>query len=97
MRSFFAVGGPAQAEYEKLREIALSGGRSITPQVLRFERYGIAGLVVPAREGAVLEGRVVGAVRPRWTPHQDPRCESLADAYGLLLSHGDEVVRAVEG
>jgi hypothetical protein len=97
MRAFLSVGGPAQAEYEKLREIALSGGRSITPQALRFERYGLTGLVRAVREDPVLAGHVVGAVRPRWTPHADPRCESLADAYGVLLSHGDEVVRTMEG
>jgi hypothetical protein len=33
----------------------------------------------------VFTGPVLGAVRPRWSPHDDPRLEALAAGFALLL------------
>jgi len=40
---------------------------------------------------------VVGAPRPPWTPHADPRLDTLAGSYGLLLGNAasDEDEREV--
>jgi hypothetical protein len=36
----------------------------------------------------VFAASLVGARRPRWTPHTDPRLEALAAGYELILAAG---------
>jgi len=76
----------AQADYEELRRLALSGvvaWQGVAAR--RFARAGLAGLIAaPASEPAYW-GALVGAARPRWSGSADPREEVLREAYALLL------------
>ena len=71
---FWPIAEPAQADYEQLRELVLTGGELgelLTAR--RFERRGLAGLISwPAAEPAYL-GSVIGAPRPPWCGGEDPR------------------------
>jgi hypothetical protein len=94
---FWPVAEPAQADYEQLRELALTGGSLDGLLVARrFERRGLAGLISwPAAEPDYL-GSVIGACRPGWCGSEDPRERQLRDAYGFLLGDGDSYwLRAV--
>ncbi len=51
----------------------------------RFDRRGLAGLIAwPAAEPVFLP-ELLGAARPPWTPHLDPRVSALAAGYQFLL------------
>jgi len=94
---FWPVSEPAQADYEQLRELALTGGRfDGLLAARRFERRGLSGLISwPAAEPDYL-GSMIGACRPAWCGSEDPRERQLRDAYGFLLGNGDSYsVRAV--
>ena len=84
------VSEPAQADYERLRALALAGeacGELLAAR--RFERRGLAGLISwPAAEPDYL-GSVIGARRPAWCGSDDPREQQLRDAYGFLLAGAD--------
>ena len=85
MRRFWLPAEAAQADYESLREASLAGVPLLGMAAGRFERRGLAGLITwPAAE-PVFEAIVVGARRPPWTPHVDPRLETLTVGYALLL------------
>jgi hypothetical protein len=83
---FWPVGEAAQADYEALRRQVLASGA--LPDCLaaaRFARRGLAGLIAwPAAE-PVFRGELVGAVRPPWTPYDDPRLDALAAGFAVLL------------
>jgi len=85
-RSFWPPIEAAQIDYETLRAQALEPCGA--PQGLaaaRFARRGLAGLIAwPAAE-PVFVADLVGAARPPWTPHQDPRVTALAAGYEFLL------------
>jgi hypothetical protein len=87
---FWPVGEPAQADYERLRALALAAERC--DELLaarRFERRGLAGLISwPAAEPDYL-GSLVGATRPAWCGDEDPREQRLRDVYGLMLAGGE--------
>jgi hypothetical protein len=85
MRTFWPVQEAAQADYEALREAALAGLALIGVAAGRFERVGLAGLVVRPAADPVFTASLTGAVRPPWTPYVDPRAEALAAGYSLLL------------
>ena len=85
MRSFWPVVEAAQADYEALREAALDGLALAGPDARRFERAGLAGLVVRPTSTPVFTASMSGALRPRWTPYGDSRQEALAAGYALLL------------
>ena len=77
----------AQAQYEELRRQALLG---CAPRqgvaARRFARAGLAGLLaMPAAEPR-FHGLLVGAARPRWSGHADPREDALRDVYAFLLA-----------
>ena len=75
---FWPVGEAAQADYEALRVQALDGERAGSVSAARFARRGLAGLIAwPAAE-PVFSGPVLGGMRPRWSPHDDPRLDALA-------------------
>src|SRR5262249_51060244 len=85
-RSFWPPTEAAQVDYETLRAHLLERGR--LPEDLaaaRFARRGLAGLIAwPAAE-PVFVADLVGAARPAWTPHDDPRVAALAAGYEFLL------------
>lgn len=85
MRSWPA-GQPAQLDYERLREQALSGVVPVGTEAERFRRGGLVALIRrPISLGPPLVATVV-VRRPRWSPYEDPRLAALADAYELLTS-----------
>jgi hypothetical protein len=95
---FWPIAEPAQADYEQLREVVLVGGElGDILAARRFARRGLAGLISwPQAEPAYL-GSVIGASRPPWSGHDDPRERQLHDTYAFLLDvpgHG-AVLRAV--
>ena len=86
-RRFWPVGEAAQADYEALRAHVLNTGDLPTSlPAARFARRGLGGLIAwPAAE-PVFTGPVLGADRPRWSPHEDPRLDALAAGFALLLT-----------
>lgn len=86
-RLFWPVGESAQADYEVLRAHVLSVGSLPDSLVAaRFGRRGLAGLIAWPTSEPVFEAELVGASRPSWTPHTDPRLETLAEGFVLLLN-----------
>ena len=85
-RSFWPPAEASQVDYETLRAHLLEHGR--VPDGLaaaRFARRGVAGLIAwPAAE-PVFVAELLGAARPAWTPHADPRMSVLAAGYQFLL------------
>ena len=67
-----------KADYEQLRAAVLAGIALVGVSASRFERAGLAGLIVAPSSEAVFAAVMVGAQRPPWTPHGDPRLEALA-------------------
>jgi len=86
-RVFWPVGEAAQADYEMLREHVLATATlPDSVAAARFARRGLAGLIAwPAAE-PVFTAVLIGAARPPWSPHQDPRLTALAAGFALLLS-----------
>jgi hypothetical protein len=85
-RRFWPVGEAAQADYEALRAHVLATGRP--PDSLaaaRFARRGVAGLIAWPSAEPVFDAVLLGAARPPWTPHEDPRFDALAAGFALLL------------
>ena len=88
-RRFWPAGEAAQADYESLRAHALA--TDAPPDSLaaaRFDRRGVAGLIAWPSAEPVFDAALLGAHRPPWTPHDDPRLDALADAFALLLNTG---------
>lgn len=85
-RSFWPPAEATQVDYETLRAHLLEHGR--VPDGLaaaRFARRGVAGLIAwPAAE-PVFVAELLGAARPAWRPHADPRMSVLAAGYQFLL------------
>ncbi|MGH2803505.1 MAG: hypothetical protein ACRDL4_10730 [Thermoleophilaceae bacterium] len=86
MRSFWPVAEAAQADYEILRQAVLAGHETFSIAAGRFERRGLAGLIAWPNAEPIFAARVVGATRPPWTPHADPRLEVLAAGFELLVA-----------
>lgn len=87
LRAFWPVGEAAQADYEVLRADALTAERTTTPSLpaARFARRGLAGLIAWPASEPVFTGPIVGGLRPRWSPHHDPRMDVLAAGFAFLL------------
>jgi hypothetical protein len=83
---FWPIREAAQADYERLREQVLAGICQSGPAAVRFERFGMAGLITRPCAEPIWIATMLGAVRPRWSPHVDPRVEALADGYQLLFA-----------
>lgn len=100
MRLFWPAGEASQADYEVLREAALAGSTPLSIAAGRFERRGLAGLVAWPASEPVFSARLVGAARPPWTPHSDPRAEALAGGFELLLRcaslGGEEILKEAQ-
>jgi hypothetical protein len=82
------VAQAAQADYEELRVVAIAGGGSISVVARRFDQVGLAGLISWPASEATFAATVIGADRPPWTPHSDPRIDAVVAGYGLLLEAG---------
>jgi hypothetical protein len=85
-RSFWPPGEPAQVDYEALRAHLLK--YACLPEGLaaaRFTRRGLAGLITQPVAEPVFLAQMLGAARPPWTPHLDPRVAVLAAGYQFLL------------
>jgi hypothetical protein len=77
---------PAQIDYEALRAHLVENDR--LPEDLaaaRFARRGLAGLITWPVSEPVFAAELRGAARPAWSPHTDPRIETLAAGYQFLL------------
>jgi hypothetical protein len=86
-RRFWPVGEAAQADYETLRaHVLATGAASDSLIAARFARRGVAGLIAWPSAEPVFDAALLGAHRPPWTPHDDPRLDALADAFALLLT-----------
>jgi hypothetical protein len=94
-RLFWPPDEAAQADYEMLRAHLLQAG--VLPGGLaaaRFTRRGMAGLIAwPAAEPD-FRADLLGAARPPWTPHADPREQALAAAYQFLLDTAETLAAA---
>ena len=86
---FWPVADATQADYETLRR-AMLGDRQVPSSLAagRFTRRGLAGLIrspfAPSAE-PVYTASVIGAPRPAWSPHADPRLDALAAGFAVLL------------
>ncbi|MEU9057236.1 hypothetical protein AB0D37_44050 [Streptomyces sp. NPDC048384] len=89
---FVLPGEHAQAEYEMLRHHVLQHGRMPSSlAAARFARRGLAGLISwPAGEPD-FRAELLGGRRPAWTPHHDPRLDTLAAAFAMLLDAADRL------
>ncbi|HSJ43866.1 MAG TPA: hypothetical protein VK923_04185 [Euzebyales bacterium] len=89
MTTLWTAHEAAQADYEQLRAATLDGVPLAGVAARRFAHRGLAGLIAwPAAE-PVFAAELVGAARPAWMPHADPRVAALAGAYELLLTAAD--------
>ena len=85
-RSFWSPAEASQVDYETLRAHLLEHDR--LPDGLaaaRFARRGVAGLIGWPSAEPVFVAELLGAARPAWTPHADPRMSALAAGYQFLL------------
>lgn len=85
MKRLWAIGEAAQADYERLRAAVLSGSMPIGVAARRFDAEGMWGLIRRPAAEPVFTARMVSVARPAWTPYGDPRLDSLADAYSVVL------------
>lgn len=86
-RLFWPVGEAAQADYETLRAQVLDVGcLPDTMVAARFGRRGLAGLITWPASEPIFDAAMVGATRPPWSPHHDPRLEILAEGFAFLLN-----------
>jgi hypothetical protein len=76
----------AQADYEALRAAVLAGRPLLGVAAARFDHHGLAGLIRRPAAEPVFTALLVGARRPAWTPHADPRLDALAAGYDLVLA-----------
>lgn len=96
-RRFWPIAEASQADYERLREASLTGTSLIASLSTCFERRGLAGLIESPSSDSEFKATLIGARRPPWSPHTDPRLESLAAAFELLLVSPDRATLDVWG
>lgn len=80
------MGEAAQADYERLRGLALAGTPAVDLAARRFDRHGLWGLIACPQAAPVYVASMVGAERPAWSPYQDPRALALADGYQIIVA-----------
>jgi hypothetical protein len=86
---FWPVGEAAQADYEALRaHVLATGAMPDSLAAARFARRGLPGLIAWPSAEPVFATALLGARRPPWTPHDDPRLDALAAGFALLLNTG---------
>ena len=92
---FWPVGEAAQANYETLRAHVLATGAMPDSLIAaRFARRGLPGLIAWPSADPVFDAALLGAPRPPWTPHDDPRLDALAAGFALLLNTGTTATAA---
>ena len=93
---FWPVAEAAQADYETLRaHVLATGAASDSLIAARFARRGLPGLIAwPSSAEPVFDAALLGARRPPWTPHDDPRLDALAAGFALLLNTGGAAAAA---
>lgn len=85
-RSFWPPCEAAQVDYEALRaHLVEHDGLPEGLASARFSRRGLAGLIAWPTAEPVFGAELIGAQRPAWTPHLDPRVTALAAGYQFLL------------
>jgi hypothetical protein len=95
VRVFWPVSESAQADYEELRAAVLAERVAATVAWLRFGRHGLAGLISAPASPPVFTASLVGAMRPPWSPHADPRREVLAAVYGALIVTSETITEEI--
>jgi len=94
MRSFWPPGEAAQADYEALRAGVLAGAPLAEATAVRFAHGGLAALLAHPTAEPEFVAAVHSAPRPAWTPHADPRLDTLATGYSMLLAAADQLPAA---
>lgn len=89
MRLFWPPAEAAQVDYERLRARVLAGTTLSDQVAVRFARGGLVALIARPAAEPVYAGILLGADRPPWTPHADPRLDALVTGYRLLLDNAD--------
>lgn len=92
-RAFWPIAEAAQADYEQLRAAALAGTVAVGRAAARFERDGLWGLIAHPQARPLFVASAVGATRPAWSPHVDPRLVALADGFEIIVVASAATVR----
>jgi hypothetical protein len=85
-RALWPVAEAAQFDYEQLRAWALAGTPAVGRAAALFERHGLWGLIASPQAEPLFVASVLGAPRPAWSPHSDPRALALADGFQIIVS-----------
>ena len=97
MTRFWPIREAAQADYERLRNAALAGIPLVGREAERFRCGGLPALIRRPSASPCFIADFVGVPRPRWSPYNDPRLETLAEVYQLLSDEvGDVAVEVAE-
>ena len=74
------------AQSDSLRTWALAGTPAVGRAAAVFERRGLWGLIASPQAGPLFVASVLGASRPAWSPHSDPRALALADGFQIIVA-----------
>ena len=85
-RVLWPVAEAAQSDYEQLRAWALAGTPAVGRAAAVFERRGLWGLIASPQAEPLFVASVLGASRPAWSPHSDPRALALADGFQIIVA-----------
>jgi hypothetical protein len=85
-RALWPVAEAAQSDYEQLRALALAGTPALGRAAALFERHGLSGLIARPQAEPLFVASVLGAPRPAWSPHSDPRALALADGFQIIVA-----------
>jgi hypothetical protein len=95
VRSLWPPAEAAQVDYESLRAHVLEhDGLPDSLAAGRFARRGLAGLIAWPSAEPIFHAELVAAIRPAWTPHEDPRLSVLAAGYQFLLDTAADLAGA---
>ena len=84
-----------RGDYKALRAHVLATGAAPDSLIAaRFARRGLPGLIAWPSAEPVFDAVLLGAHRPPWTPHEDPRLDALAAGFALLLNTGGAAAAA---
>ena len=79
------VAEAAQSDYEQLRAWALASRPAVGRAAAVFERRPVGAIASPQAE-PLFVASVLGASRPAWSPHSDPRALALADGFQIIVA-----------
>ncbi len=95
MSRFWPVREPGQAAYERLRTAGLANTLVLDRDAVRFARGGLPALIIGPVAEPLFVAQLTAAPRPAWSPYTDPRLDTLAEAYQLLIA-GNSATTAME-